>query len=160
MRCPNVKCRAELLPEDKHCPLCGTAADGDGETPAARTRADVIATVQPQRVTSDQAPANVVAEHGEAYPALRDRAHVAIATGSFLRWALSGLGLVLCVLTVIAGHSVGRTLVGLIVGILLLAAGMILGWLIWLRMAVTGEMVYLILDLADTFRRGFGRREQ
>ncbi len=159
MRCPNVKCRAELLPEDKHCPLCGTAAAGDGETATARPRDEwVLETAQ--RVTSDQAPASVIVEHGEAYPALRGLSHLAIATGSFLRWALSALSLVLCVLAMIAGYREGYTLIGLIIGILFLAAGMISGWLIWLGMAVAGEMVYLILDLAETFRRSFGRREQ
>lgn len=160
MRCPNVRCRAELLPEDRHCPLCGTAVDASSGGSQTQTSPDAIAALQPQRVTADEAPPSVIVERGEAYPALRDRAHVAIATGSFLRWVLSALGLVLCVLTIIAAHGAGHTLLGFIIGILLLAAGIVIGWLIWLRMAVTGEMVYLILDMADTFRRGYGRREQ
>jgi hypothetical protein len=155
MRCPNLKCGAQLLEGDRHCPLCGTPVAGDGSDSAGQAPgSEMIVASDQRRVGSGIAEGAPTAEEGDSYPALRQKAHLSVAAGSTLRWLLTGLGVVLFVLCVVRGLTYGSLLTGLIVGVVLLAAGAIGGWLLWLRLAVYGEMIYLVLDLEETFRRG------
>ena len=160
MRCPNPKCNAQLLEIDRHCPMCGTAvvpepAAAQPESALPRT---VVAGRQ-RRVGQEAAHAEPVTEEGETYPALRQKAHLSVAGASALRWVLTGFGVVLFVLCIVSGAMAGNLVTGFILGLVLLAAGCIGGWLLWLRLAVYGEMIYLILDVEETFRRGIARRE-
>jgi len=155
MRCPNLKCGAQLLEGDRHCPLCGTPVEGDGSDTAGQAPdSEMIVASDQRRVGSGVTEGTPTPEQGDSYPALRQKAHLTVAGGSTLRWLLTGLGVVLCVLCVARGLTYGSLLTGLIVGVVLLAAGAIGGWLLWLRLAVYGEMIYLVLDLEETFRRG------
>ncbi len=160
MRCPNPNCNAELLPSDRYCPVCGTPVRADGAQDGG-TSADTqaVATTQQRRVGKGTVQAEAIAEEGESYPALRQKAHLSVATGSTLRWLLTGLGILLFVLCLVSGAMAGSLLVGFVLGVLFLAGGCIGGWLLWLRLAVYGEMIYLILDAEETFRRGVARRE-
>lgn len=160
MRCPNPNCNAELLPSDRHCPMCGTAVGADGAQDTAESAGtQVVATTQQRRVGKGAVQAEPIAEEGESYPALRQKAHLSVASGSTLRWLLTGLGVLLFVLCLVSGAMSGSLLVGFVLGVLFLAGGCIGGWLLWLRLAVYGEMIYLILDAEETFRRGVARRE-
>lgn len=155
MRCPNLKCGAQLLEGDQHCPLCGTSVKGSGlRTAEPQQDAELIAESDQRRVGSGITDGTPTAEQGDSYPALRQKAHLSVAAGSTLRWLLTGLGVVLFVLCAVVGLTSGGLLTGLIVGVVLLAAGTIGGWLLWLRLAVYGEMIYLVLDVEETFRRG------
>lgn len=160
MRCPNPDCNAQLLEIDRHCPMCGTAVVPDAAPPPDEAAAARTVTAGRQRRVGEAAARTApVTEEGESYPALRQKAHVSVAGGSVLRWLLTGLGLVLFILCVVSGAMVGNLVTGLICGMLFLAAGAIGGWLLWIRLAVYGEMIYLILDVEETFRRGVARRE-
>lgn len=158
MRCPNPKCGAQLLEGDQHCPLCGTPVEGEGagdRTPPQDQ--EMIVASDQRRVGEGVTAGTPTAEEGDSYPALRQKAHLSVAVGSTIRWLLTGLGIVLFVLCVVGGATSGRLLLGLIAGTILLAAGAIGGWLLWLRLAVYGEMIYLVLDVEETFRRGVAR---
>lgn len=160
MRCPNRNCGAQLLENDRHCPLCGTPVNTSPvESAAPQQQLEAVAVSDQRRVGPGAAGQQALAEEGESYPALRQKAHLSVATGSILRWLLTGLGVLLLVLCVTLGAKSGSLLLGFIVGLILLAAGAIGGWLLWLRLAVYGEMIYLVLDVEETFRRGVARRE-
>ena len=64
-----------------------------------------------------------------------------------------GLGVFLLAISTVIGYKLGELLIGALVGLVLLGASGVVGWLLWVRLAVFGEMTYLILDLADIFRR-------
>ena len=147
MRCPDPACLAPVRPTDRHCPRCGRALDSAIVPPAPPTaRADF-------HVTPDSLPRTPVADGGEAYPALRQRAHLSIAVAGMLRWVFLGIGVVLFALSTVMGYMQGALWFGLLFGLVLLAVGGVIGWLLWLRYAVFGEMIYLVLDLAAVFRR-------
>jgi len=160
MRCPNRNCGAQLLETDRHCPLCGTAvASATTESAVPEQQVEVVAASDQRRVGAGGAGREALAEEGDSYPALRQKAHLSVAAGSTLRWLLTGLGVALFVLCVAGGAMSGALLLGFIIGLIFLAAGAIGGWLLWLRLAVYGEMIYLVLDVEETFRRGVARRE-
>ena len=158
MRCPNPKCGAQLLEGDKHCPLCGTAVTGEAPgQPRSELPSEMVVAGDQRRVGRGLLDGTATAEQGDSYPALRQKAHLSVAAGSTLRWLLTGLGIVLFLLCVGVGITSGEFLTGLIAGVVLLAAGGIGGWLLWLRLAVYGEMIYLVLDVEETFRQGVTR---
>ncbi len=158
MRCPNQKCGATLLEEDRHCPLCGTPVEGDGAAASEeQPETEMVVASDQRRVGEGTVDGTPTAEEGDSYPALRQKAHLSVAAGSTLRWLLTALGIVLFVLCLVAGMTAGRLILGLIIGVVLLAGGAIGGWLLWLRLAVYGEMIYLVLDVEETFRRGVAR---
>lgn len=146
MKCPDPDCGAPLRPQDRHCPRCGRALGLTPATPPPAAQAQA-------HVTRDSVPRTPIAQSGEAYPALRRRAQVAIVSAGVLRWVLLGLGVFLLAISTVIGYKLGELLIGALVGLVLLGASGVVGWLLWVRLAVFGEMTYLILDLADIFRR-------
>ena len=73
--------------------------------------------------------------------------------GGVLRWVCLGAGAVLLLASAAMGQVAGHLGIGLLIGLVLLIAAGALGWVLWLRHAVFGEMIYLVLDLAEIFRR-------
>ncbi len=147
MRCPDPACQAAIRPQDRHCPRCGrplSLAPSPALPPSASAQF---------HVTPSSLPTVPVAETGEAYPALRQRAQVSIVAAGVLRWVFLGLGAILFVLSSVSGYKLGVLWLGLGVGFVFLIAGGVIGYLLWLRYAVFGEMIYLVLDLAAIFRR-------
>ena len=153
MRCPNPQCGADLMPEDRHCPRCGTAvpaAPGPPSRPGLQPVPD-RAPGGPQRVSPRAVPRHPVAREGQSYPALVTYAALMVKTGSFLKWWYIGLGVLCCVYAIVVGVQTDRIVTGVIVGVILLGLSAAFGWLQWLGLAVVGEFVYLLLDVTKVF---------
>ena len=147
MKCSEPDCQGALRPEDQHCPRCGRAVDQQlAAPPPPAGRAQF-------HVSSDSAPRTPIPEAGEAYPVLRQRAQAAILAATVLRWTVTGLGGFLFLVSCWAGLARGDLFLGFLWGLAFLAVGAVVGWMLWLKYAVFGEMIYLVLDLAAIFRR-------
>ena len=157
MVCTNPSCRADVRPEDAFCARCGTPAAGAGipgpHGASPLGQASALHSEDLPRPGAGPLPRVPYAGRGEAYPALRQRAQVAIAGGGVIRWLVTGLGCVFLVVAIVAGVQMGRLAIGVLVGLVALAIASIVGWWLWVRLAVFGETIYLVLDLADLYRR-------
>ncbi len=149
MRCPNPDCDGDLRPGDRHCPLCGTAVDE--AAPVQPAVAPPLVPAATPRVSQQAVPRRAISREGEAYPALRSLSAVLIKTGSALRWVFIGAGVVLLFLHVMRGLNAGGLGTELLLGAAGLGVCAIVGWLLWLALAVHAELLYLLLDVANVF---------
>lgn len=150
MRCPNPECDATIEPGDRFCPLCGTDVSAGVPAPVDDYGGQPTPPLTTPRVSETAVPRRPVVARDEAYPALRSYSALMIRTGAVLKWVFLAVGILYFVhdlrLAVTQG-GFSEVLMGLI-GLGLWA---VLGWLAWLFLAMSGEIVYLILDVAHTF---------
>ena len=163
MRCTNEGCEGTMAVRDRFCPRCGgpnplhraeepqRALPPDQSAPIGARQADALQ----ERVSARSAPFQPVAHQGQSYPALRRLAGLLVASGSIMRWVAVGLG----VLALIASLARGLTLINIALGLAGLATCCAVGWLVWLSLAVSAELVYLLLDVTNVFCSSQHRRE-
>jgi len=158
MLCPN--CQATVEEGDRFCPKCG----GGLTVMTARTQAAAGTPVSPQvveartsqgaRVGKQRVP---IAEGGRKYAGLVTAAQLMIKTASVIRiisYIISALTFIYILIFVrqlswLRYPAVFGFLGGLIVGSFIA----LMGWWQWLVLTVSGELMYIIIDIEENLRR-------
>jgi len=150
MRCSNPECGATVEPGDRFCPLCGTELSASAPAPVEQYAQQPRPTAVAPRISEAAVPRRPVAARDEAYPALRHFSALMIKTGAALKWiflAVGSLSLVHSIYIALTGQGFQAVLTGLMT----FGIYVVIGWLLWLFLALHGEIVYLILDVAHAF---------